>query len=83
LYISVTIQGIRGAPFKGFFIIAGEEGSKDWPVGVFRSYTNRARSIYCSYRNDAATHSDGKWKESIKLDWYAPAHTAADHIQFM
>lgn len=79
--ISVTISG---APFKGFFIIAAEEGSKDWPSGVF--YVEdpfKGRTVWCSARNDAATHSNDRWKDSVTLLWYGPTFTPADMIRFV
>lgn len=79
LYISVTIQG---APFKGFMMVAVEDGMKDWTTGVFHSYNKRIKTMYCQFKNDAVTHADNKWKTSISVDWYAPAASAADFIQF-
>lgn len=79
--ISVTISG---APFKGFFIIAAEEGSKDWPSGVFYSENpHQARTVWCSTKNDAATHSNDRWKDSVSLLWYGPSFTPADMIRFV
>uniref|UniRef100_A0A100XKJ2 Ferric-chelate reductase 1 n=1 Tax=Gigantidas platifrons TaxID=2830794 RepID=A0A100XKJ2_9BIVA len=79
--IRVTISG---APFKGFFIIAAEEGSKDWPSGVFYSEDpHQARTVWCSTKNDAATHSNDRWKDSVSLLWYGPSFTPADMIRFV
>ncbi|XP_061188528.1 ferric-chelate reductase 1-like [Saccostrea echinata] len=74
---------ISGAPFKGFLIVAGEEGSKDWPTGQWYTENDAARPMFCSGNNDAITHSNSRWKDSITLLWYGPTHSTADMIQFI
>lgn len=79
--LSVTITG---APFKGFFIIAAEEGSKDWPSGTFSSQDpHKGRTVWCSVRNDAATHSNDRWKDAVTLQWWGPSFSPADMIRFV
>ncbi|XP_033763151.1 glycine-rich cell wall structural protein-like isoform X2 [Pecten maximus] len=80
--ITVTIHG--GAPFKGFMLMAAEDSLMDMPTGKF--FANGAtdvKTMFCSFPNDAATHTDSKWKSHITVDWYAPAFTSADHMQFI
>eukprot|EP00105_Crassostrea_gigas_P001211 XP_011413266.1 PREDICTED: putative defense protein 3 [Crassostrea gigas] len=74
---------ISGAPFKGFLIVAGEEGSKDWPTGQWYTENDAARPMFCSGKNDAITHTNSRWKDSITLLWYGPTHSTADMIQFI
>ncbi|CAG2214972.1 putative defense protein Hdd11-like [Mytilus edulis] len=75
---------ITGAPFKGFFIIAAEEGSKDWPSGTFSSQDPlKGRTVWCSVRNDAATHSNDRWKDAVTLQWWGPSFSPADMIRFV
>lgn len=82
IYFNYTVT-ISGAPFKGFLIVAGEEGSKDWPTGQWYTENDAARPMFCSGRNDAITHTNSRWKDSITLLWYGPTHSTADMIQFM
>ncbi|XP_069121292.1 uncharacterized protein [Argopecten irradians] len=80
--ITVTIHG--GAPFKGFMLMAAEDSLMDMPTGKF--FANGAtdvKTMFCSFPNDAATHTDSKWKSHITVDWYAPTFTSADHMQFI
>ncbi|XP_033763145.1 ferric-chelate reductase 1-like isoform X2 [Pecten maximus] len=80
--ITVTIHG--GAPFKGFMLMAAEDSLMDMPTGIF--FTNGAtdvKTMFCSFPNDAATHTDSKWKSHITVNWYAPVFTSADHMQFI
>lgn len=82
IYFNYTVT-ISGAPFKGFLIVAGEEGSKDWPTGQWYTENDAARPMFCSGKNDAITHTNSRWKDSITLLWYGPTHSTADMIQFM
>ncbi|XP_021368701.1 glycine-rich cell wall structural protein-like [Mizuhopecten yessoensis] len=80
--ITVTIHG--GAPFKGFMLMAAEDSLMDMPTGKF--FANGAtdvKTMFCSFPGDGATHTDSKWKAQISVDWYAPAITSADHMQFI
>lgn len=80
--ISVTIHG--GAPFKGFMLMAVEDALVDMPTGRFNpNGATDVKTLYCSFHDDGATHTDNKWKSHITVDWYAPAYTSADSMHFV
>lgn len=64
-------------------LVAGEEGSGEWPTGVFYSETKAAKTLYCAERGDAVTHTNAREKTQLTVLWYGPETTTVDNIQFV
>ena len=80
VYFSVTLWG---PPFKGFMLVAAEEGAKDWPTGIFYSDDGAAKRLTCLSRGDTVTHHNNSYKDSVSVLWYGPENMMSEQIQFM
>ncbi|XP_052759730.1 uncharacterized protein LOC128202701 [Mya arenaria] len=78
--IRVTLWG---PPFKGFMMVAAEEGSKDWPTGIFYSDHGVANRMDCLSRGDTVTHLNNSYKDSVSVLWYGPESMNSEQIQFV
>ncbi|XP_052225138.1 uncharacterized PE-PGRS family protein PE_PGRS54-like [Dreissena polymorpha] len=78
--IRVTLWG---PPFKGFMLIAAEEGSKDWPTGIFYSEDGMAQRMDCLGRGDTVTHQNNSYKDSVSVLWYGPESLTSEQVQFV
>lgn len=72
-----------GPPFKGFLLVAAEEGAKDWPTGVFYSDDGSAHRMSCLGQGDTATHVNSSYKDSVSVLWYGPDNMAVEQVQFI
>lgn len=78
--IRVTLWG---PPFKGFLMVAAEEGAKDWPTGIFYSEDGAAKRISCLGRGDTVTHMNNSYKDSVSVLWYGPENMMSEQVQFI
>ncbi|XP_060567873.1 fibroin heavy chain-like isoform X2 [Ruditapes philippinarum] len=78
--IRVTLWG---PPFKGFMMVAAEEGAKDWPTGIFYSEDGAAKRLGCLARGDTVTHQNNSYKDSVSVLWYGPENMMSEQIQFI
>lgn len=78
--IRVTLWG---PPFKGFMMVAAEEGAKDWPTGIFYSDDGSAKMLKCLANADTATHTNNSYKDSVSVLWYGPENIMSEQIQFI
>ncbi|KAK3583791.1 hypothetical protein CHS0354_022834 [Potamilus streckersoni] len=78
--IKVTLWG---PPFKGFMMVAAEEGAIDWPTGIFYPENRDAKTLYCLDRGDTVTHSNNSYKTEVSVLWYGPENTNLDQVQFI
>ncbi|KAL4220782.1 DOMON domain-containing protein frrs1L [Mactra antiquata] len=78
--IRVTLWG---PPFKGFMLVAAEEGAKDWPAGIFYSEDGAAKRVSCLARGDTVTHQNSSYKDSVSVLWYGPENMMSEQIQFI
>lgn len=78
--IRVTLWG---PPFKGFMLVAAEEGAKDWPTGIFYSEDGAAKRLNCLGRGDTVTHHNNSYKDSVSVLWYGPETMMSEQIQFI
>ena len=79
-FITVTLWG---PPFKGFMMVAAEEGAKDWPTGIFYSEDGSAKRLDCLGRGDTVTHQNNSYKDSVSVLWYGPENTLSEQVQFV
>nr|CAD7407602.1 unnamed protein product [Timema cristinae]CAD7429442.1 unnamed protein product [Timema monikensis] len=66
--IAVTIQGLQGATFRGFFLQARDVETDEW-IGTWDAAENTSGLPECS----AITHADNRDKLQATLVWTAPA----------
>ncbi|XP_053379010.1 uncharacterized transmembrane protein DDB_G0289901-like isoform X2 [Mercenaria mercenaria] len=78
--IRVTLWG---PPFKGFMMVAAEEGAKDWPTGIFYSEDGGCKRLNCLARGDTVTHQNNSYKDSVSVLWYGPENMMSEQIQFI
>lgn len=78
--IRVTLWG---PPFKGFMLVAAEEGAKDWPAGIFYSEDGASKRLSCLGRGDTMTHQNSSYKDSVSVLWYGPENMMSEQIQFI
>ncbi|GFT88462.1 defense protein l(2)34Fc [Nephila pilipes] len=68
--LTVTLQGVGGETFKGFFIQGQNSAGK--PIGRF-SRQSDAQTRDCSGADDSITHVNANDKTQVTLKWEAPA----------
>jgi len=64
-------------------MVAAEEGSKDWPTGIFYSEDGLADRMDCLARGDTVTHVNNSYKDSVSVLWYGPENMNSEQIQFV
>lgn len=78
--IRVTLWG---PPFKGFMMVAAEDGAKDWPTGIFYSDDGSAKMLKCLATADTVTHHNNSYKDSVSVLWYGPENMMSEQVQFI
>jgi len=90
--LSVTINRLTGAGYKGFLIQARRDGS-DVPIGTFLGpIPSGTKTLRCSGPDDSVTHSNNAIKDSTTFTWRQPpgslvgtrfwATTCLDYLTF-
>lgn len=80
--IQITIKGIDGAQFRGFFIQARNQVD-NLPIGRFIS-NSEVNTVNCFGMNQpAATHSSNSLKNEVVLEWEAPEITDVIVFEFL
>ncbi|GIY44348.1 defense protein 3 [Caerostris darwini] len=68
--LTVTLKGVGGETFKGFFIQGQDAAGK--PIGAF-SPGSDAQTRDCSTAGDSVTHVNPDEKTQVTLKWKAPS----------
>ncbi|XP_056379298.1 putative ferric-chelate reductase 1 [Hyla sarda] len=69
--ITVTIQSVSGAAFKGFLLQAQSVGG-NWITGTFSTTDSNTQLLTCTQPNSAVSHTSNSQKTKITASWTAP-----------
>jgi len=79
--VTLTLKGTQSGLFKGFLVMAFENGTSGMqPIGTFDE-PNEGQVIDCSgEKKNAVTHSSPSAKTSVVMKWFPPADYDGDVI---